>query len=195
MPAEEEKKRYGDGREALLAAAVDVVFDHGLAGMTYRRVAERAGVANTLITHHFGTREAFLEAAMEWATEQTLELTDMAAEAAYGEQFAVDFVRQIAAEPQLQFFQYEMVLSARHQPQLRATVERLYSHYMQVISLGFERRGFAQPDLLARVYFAATDGLVMQQLTFAGREDVERAFILLGQILDNLPLNSTRSPS
>lgn len=192
MPAVEDKKRYGDGREALLAAAVDVVYKHGLAGMTYRKVAEEAGVANTLITHHFGTREAFLEAAMEWATEQTLALTDMAAEAAYGKQFAVEFVRQVAAEPQLQFFQYEMVLWARHQPQMRATVERLYGHYMQVISLGFERRGFARPDLLARLYFAATDGLVMQQLTFAARKDVEEAFLLLGQMLENMPSQSFR---
>ncbi len=192
MPVEEDKKRYGDGREALLAAAVDVVFEYGLAGMTYRKVAQRAGVANTLITHHFGTREAFLEAAMEWATQQTLELVDMASEAAFGDQFAVDFVRQIAAEPQLQFFQYEMVLSARHQPQMRATVERLYGHYMQVISRGFELRGFPQPDLLARVFFAATDGLVMQQLTFARREDVEQAFVLLGQILQNLSSETPR---
>ncbi|WP_309076307.1 hypothetical protein [Paenarthrobacter sp.] len=129
---------------------------------------------------------------MEWATQQTLEMSDLGSEAAYGEQFAVDFVRQIATKPQLQFFQYEMLLSARHQPQMRATVERLYTHYMQVISKGFEQRGFAQPNLLACVLFAATDGLVMQQLTFARRVDIEQAFILLGQALNNSP---TKTPS
>lgn len=123
-------------------------------------------MANTLITHHFGTREALLEAAMEWATQQTPDLIDMASDATFDEQFAVEFVAKIAGEPQLQFFQYEMVLAARHQPQMRATVDRLYGHYMDAIALGFARRGFPQPDLLARVFFAATDGLVMQQLTF-----------------------------
>lgn len=79
---------------------------------------------------------------------------------------------KIAGEPQLQFFQYEMVLAARHQPRMRATVDRLYGHFMDAIVLGFARRGFPQPDLLARVFFAATDGLVMQQLTFSKREEI-----------------------
>lgn len=104
-----------------MAAVVDVVAEAGLSGMTYRKVAEKTGVANTLITHHFGTREALLEAAMEWATQQTPDLIDMASDATFDEQFAVEFVAKIAGEPQLQFFQYEMVLAARHQPQMRAT--------------------------------------------------------------------------
>jgi AcrR family transcriptional regulator len=193
MGADAMKRKYGDGREALLAAVVDVVAEAGLAGMSYRKVAERAGVANTLITHHFGTREALLEAAMEWATQQTLDLVDMASDAAYDEHFAIDFVSKIAEEPQLQFFQYEMVLAARHQPQMKATVERLYGHYMDVMSQGFARRGFPQPDLLARVLFAATDGLVIQQLTYAGKKDIEQAFILLGQMLRGLPSDGVRA--
>ncbi|WP_372463683.1 hypothetical protein [Arthrobacter hankyongi] len=58
---------------------------------------------------------------------------------------------------------------------------------MDAIARGFARRGFPQPDLLARVFFAATDGLVMQQLTFSKREEIERAFILPGQVLHHLP--------
>lgn len=128
-----------------MAAVVDVVAEAGLSGMTYRKVAEKTGVANTLITHHFGTREALLEAAMEWATQQTPDLIDMASDATFDEQFAVEFVAKIAGEPQLQFFQYEMVLAARHQPQMRATVDRLYGHYMDAIALGFARRAFLSP--------------------------------------------------
>ena len=45
---------YGAGRQALIEATVQVIGDHGWAGLTNRRVAEVAGVNNTLITHHFG---------------------------------------------------------------------------------------------------------------------------------------------
>lgn len=170
-----------------MAAVVDVVGELGLAGLTYRKVAERAGVANTLITHHFGSREALLGAALVWATERTLDLVDMAAEGTYSEDFAHRFVAMIGKHPHLQLFQYEVLLAARHQSDLRAGIEGLYDQYMAVMSQGFARRGFAQPDLLARVVFAATDGLVMQQLSFGNEQEVERGFIMLGQMLEGMP--------
>ncbi len=77
MPNPGRSRRYGDGREALLAAVVHVVADRGLRGLTYRAVAEHAGVNNTLISHHFGSRDALLEAAMEWASERTRRLSDL----------------------------------------------------------------------------------------------------------------------
>ena len=46
---------YDEGREALLQAAVRVVADKGLRGLTFRAVAEEAGVNNTLVVHHFGS--------------------------------------------------------------------------------------------------------------------------------------------
>src|SRR3712207_8439845 len=56
---------YGEGRRALLAAAVHVVATRGLRHLTYRSVAQEAGVAHGLVAHHFGTRDALLEAALE----------------------------------------------------------------------------------------------------------------------------------
>ena len=44
--------KYGAGREALLKAVVDVVAEEGLDGLSYKKVAERAGVNNTLIFHN-----------------------------------------------------------------------------------------------------------------------------------------------
>src|SRR3712207_5466329 len=66
------RPKHGQGREALLRATVHVVAREGLRGLTYRAVAEEAGVANTLVAHHFGTRDALLQAALEWAAELSI---------------------------------------------------------------------------------------------------------------------------
>ncbi|MGK4578743.1 TetR family transcriptional regulator [Kitasatospora sp. HPMI-4] len=52
---------YGEGREALLAAAVRVVARGGLRNLTYRAAAKEAGVTHGLVVHHFGAAER------EWA--------------------------------------------------------------------------------------------------------------------------------
>ena len=69
---------YGDGREALVSATVSVVADVGLRGMTLRAVADRAGVSNALIVHHFGSRQLLLVAALEWAVNTAIETTHLA---------------------------------------------------------------------------------------------------------------------
>ena len=51
---------YGGGRDLLVESTVQVVAERGLRGLTFRAVAERAGVNNSLVAHHFGTREALL---------------------------------------------------------------------------------------------------------------------------------------
>ena len=68
----EKHKGYGTGREALMASTVHVVAQKGLRGLTFRSVAEHAGVNNTLVAHHFGTRDALIKAALEWSVEQSI---------------------------------------------------------------------------------------------------------------------------
>jgi AcrR family transcriptional regulator len=47
-------------RLALLDATTECLLDEGYAGLTTRRVAERAGVAQSTLMHYFPTREEFL---------------------------------------------------------------------------------------------------------------------------------------
>lgn len=61
----EQQGVYGQGREALIRAAVEVAAVRGLRGMTFRAVAEAAGVNNALIAHHFRNREGLLLAALD----------------------------------------------------------------------------------------------------------------------------------
>lgn len=52
-------------REAIVAATAGVLVDDGYADLTTRRVAQRAGVAQSTVMHHFPTREELLVAAVE----------------------------------------------------------------------------------------------------------------------------------
>src|SRR5690349_24381102 len=63
---------YGEGREALLKAAVRVVARGGLRRLTYRAVAEEAGVTHGLVVHHFGSRDALIEAPLEHTIRTSL---------------------------------------------------------------------------------------------------------------------------
>ncbi|HET9595948.1 MAG TPA: TetR/AcrR family transcriptional regulator [Anaeromyxobacteraceae bacterium] len=51
-------------REAIVAAARDLLLDEGLAAVTMRRVAERVGVSATALYRHYADKEALLAAAV-----------------------------------------------------------------------------------------------------------------------------------
>lgn len=63
-------ERRAATRTALLDAAVDCLIEEGYAGLTTRRVAERAGVAQSTQMHYFPTRDAFLVAALRHVAER-----------------------------------------------------------------------------------------------------------------------------
>jgi AcrR family transcriptional regulator len=66
MSAAEEPKRRGrppsGGREAILDAAVALVREEGIAKLTSREIAARAGVSDASVYYHFGDRRGLLQA-------------------------------------------------------------------------------------------------------------------------------------
>lgn len=70
-------------RLAIVDAAADCLVDDGYAALTTRRVAERAGVAQSTLMHHFPAREELLvEAVTQIATtlaDEALDEVDLAA--------------------------------------------------------------------------------------------------------------------
>ena len=70
-------------RRALVEATAECLVEEGYAALTTRRVAERAGVAQSTLMHHFATREALLVEAVTYLALQlvarALEEIDLAA--------------------------------------------------------------------------------------------------------------------
>ncbi|MGN8129991.1 TetR/AcrR family transcriptional regulator [Paenarthrobacter sp. 22069] len=175
---------YGQGREALLRAAVDVVAQKGLRGLTYRAVAEAAGVNNSLVAHHFGTRDALIAAALEWSSEQSIAASRLKDAAENGGTFTGALLELLLEDPGLQVFQYEMILEARRRPELAGPVATLYESYVDALAEGLRAFG-VQGDVrvVARTLFAALDGLVMQYLAGVGRDEIAAALEEVHQVV------------
>jgi TetR/AcrR family transcriptional regulator, regulator of biofilm formation and stress response len=157
------RPRYGEGREALLRAAIRVVARGGLRQLTYRAVAAEAGVTHGLVAHHFGSREALLEEALRFSIERSVSSSLLEPGTRTVEDFASALAGIVADDPDLQAFQYELLLEARRQPQLRVYADELYETYRSATRRQLKALG-ADDDALADVIFAALDGLVFQQL-------------------------------
>ncbi|MGN7250456.1 MULTISPECIES: TetR/AcrR family transcriptional regulator [unclassified Arthrobacter] len=184
MSLDSQRLPYGDGRDALLAAVIDVVAEKGLRGVTYRSVASRAGVNHTLITHHFGSIEGLLAATLEWAVQRSIDETGLARVADFDEQFADALLASVASEPELQLFQFEMLLEARRKPELKALLDRLYDNYISTVETALRQRSLDTDDELSRAVFAALDGLMLQFLTFGNPGKIRSAVVQVGRLLE-----------
>ncbi|MGW1209128.1 TetR/AcrR family transcriptional regulator [Streptomyces sp. NPDC002499] len=185
-PADRPRKRvtYGAGREALLDAAVRVVARGGLRRLTYRAVAEEAGVTHGLVVHHFGTRDALIEAALTHAIRSSLSSSDLEPGTGKPEDFSLGLTEMVASGPDLQAFQYELLLESRRRPELLSHLRALYDEYFAAT-----RRELTQmlpgpvDEGLSRMVFATLEGLVLHQLVFGEREVIEDALDELRRVL------------
>jgi len=57
-----ESYHHGDLRRALLQAAAEAITEHGVAALSMRDLARRAGVSHAAPTHHFGDKAGLLTA-------------------------------------------------------------------------------------------------------------------------------------
>lgn len=172
---------HGEGREALLRATVRVVANKGLRGLTFRAVAAEAGVNNTLIAHHFGTRDKLLAAALEWSGDRALAAADLSEYATDAEAYRAALVSNVLSEPDVEIFQYEMILESSRRPELQASVRALYTRYVAALAAGRARLGVPSSEALDRALFAALDGLMLQYVSRSiSAEQLEAALTALG---------------
>lgn len=155
------RRRYGTGRDALVRAAVGVVARYGLRGLTFRRVADEAQVNNSLVAHHFGSRDALIAAALEYAVNTALEDTHLAAFGESEDEFQDALWTTLTEQLELHAFQFEMVLEAGRDESLRSLVRAIYERYDLVLQRSLFSHGDADPAA-ARAIFASIDGLVLQ---------------------------------
>lgn len=186
MTSQARKLPYGDGRDALLTAVISVVAEKGLRGVTYRSVGARAGVNHALVTHHFGSLDGLLAATMEWAVQRSIEETGLDGIADFDEGFADALIGSVAAEPELQLFQFEMILESRRNPEIRAMVDRLYQNYVGTVEQALAKQGIDTGNEVSLAVFAALDGLMLQFLTISDTSKIRAAIIQVGRMLAKL---------
>ncbi len=189
------RMNYGEGREALLNAAVRVVARGGLRRLTYRAVAEEAGTTHGLVVHHFGSRDALIEEALAHAIRTSLNTSALEPGTGKVADFSVGVSDMVIADPDIQAFQYELLLEARRRPELLPQIRALYDAYFSATERELSRMlpgGASRP--LTRLVFAALDGLVLHQLVFGEPETTDAAIEELRGLLRLLEADGDAAP-
>lgn len=162
------------GRLALLDAAVRVVARDGLDGVSYRSVAEEAGTTAGLVFYHFGSRETLI---LEAATRAGRRAVAHALPVGDGEDldsFLDDLSSSAERDLADHVFQYEMAFNSRRRPAVAERMAELYAFYGEETERTLAAIAPVEVSpALARLVFAAIDGLVLQQVVFddPGRTD------------------------
>ena len=153
----------GSGREALIRATISVVAAKGLRGLTFRAVADVAGVNNSLIAHYFGNRDALIEEALDWTIQQSIIDSHLFEFAKSKEAYVSNLLNMLRAEPDQEIFQYEMLLESRRRPDLAPKVLELYARFFRTLLDALRvAQGTAFNEDCVVYTFAALDGLVLQ---------------------------------
>jgi AcrR family transcriptional regulator len=173
----------GGGRDALIKASVEIIAEEGLRNLTYRNVAQRAGVTHGLVRHHFGTREALIKIALEFSVARSIHASGLQNPISDIDEFAIDLAASITRDPGEQVFQYELILQSTRQLELKPLVERLHAQYRGAILAELTLLGFGEDTPLANLVFAALDGLVFQQVALGDARVTEDALSRLRDML------------
>ena len=178
---------YGEGRQALLDAAVRVVAERGLRGLTFRAVAAEAGVTQGLVTHHFGNRQTLIREALREAGIESIGST-LAAERNPDLATFVEGLQAFLDETvELQAFQYEIALEGRRDRELNGVVRDLYDAYHDATREALRSAGAADDDVTTRLVFAALDGLSFQQLVYGPDAQTDACVQRLRELLAAAP--------
>jgi len=181
----EDRQRRGDGRQALIEALVRVAARERLTKVSYRSVAAEAGVTHGLVRHHFGTLDAMIEEALGWAAEEAVIGSGLRVEDDRPESLAANLAELIEEDPEHAAFQFEVILEGRHREALNEQVQAKYDAYHEVVAGSLARLGLPYDLDLARLVFAALNGLVVNQLIFGRPEETERSLRWLRRLLEH----------
>jgi AcrR family transcriptional regulator len=177
------RPRPAAGRQALIEAAVRVVGDGGLRRLTYREVAREAGVTQGLVTHHFGSRAELIRAALEHASRTSLARSPIEPPPGRLEDLSAGLAQRVAEAPGEEAFQFEIALEARRRPDLAPLAIGLYDGYLDATANALEAVGVRGDRDLARLVFAAIDGLAFQQLVSGEPAGTTRSLAILHDLL------------
>jgi AcrR family transcriptional regulator len=152
---------YGEGRQALIFAAVRLVAREGLTKLTYRSLAKEANVTHGTIQHHFNSLDEVLEEALNYALEVTVPTITQVER---GGDFYGDLVEVMIEDTDIQAFQMEMILEARHRPRLAAYVKHIYRLYDRYTAASVATLGFGEDEDLTQLVQAVGDGVIYQYI-------------------------------
>ncbi|MEV5157847.1 TetR family transcriptional regulator [Streptomyces sp. NPDC053728] len=157
----------GPSRAGLIAdAALALLAERGMRGLTHRAVDERAGLPQGSTSNHARTREALLEAAVRRLAEREARVLTPGewltsggpADAAEGLAHALH--RYLTGSTELLVCRYELALEATRRPGLRAFYDSAGARFREPLVALMTAAGSAEPERHALSVVAWAEGMM-----------------------------------
>lgn len=185
-----------DRREALLEAAVRVVAQQGMRGLTHRAVEMEAGVPHGSTTYYFGTRHDLLVALMTYMRERGQKAMDPIARglalslADRSKPVDIDSIADalvlwIDASAEMELARYELQVTAARDPEMKQLMTENCDVFRGMCMPIVIACGSKDPERDSHVVQAALDGWMFDRLTHSDphEETIKRGMkVLLGSI-------------
>ncbi|OEU96878.1 TetR/AcrR family transcriptional regulator [Streptomyces oceani] len=170
-------------RQRLIDATLRVVGEHGVAGLSHRRVAAEADVPLGSTTYHFASRDDLLHAALGQAMRDWLAAMDrwersVPREGSLTEEFTRFVVDSLTEGQERTRLEYELYLTALTHPSVRPLAAECLDGTAAVL------RRRTPDDVTARALAALLDGLMLELLLTGRPVDPEEISARLAPLTD-----------
>jgi DNA-binding transcriptional regulator YbjK len=163
-------------RREILDAAVEVLADQGLKGLTHRAVDRRAGLSEGSSSAYFRSRESLQHAVAEHVAARLADDVAALADELAGtsdHQMAIDrtgaLFHRWLARPQTLTARLELTLAATRDPGLAERMRDWREQLVATVAQMLAESGRAQPAQVAATAVAALDGLLLAGLQLPPR--------------------------
>lgn len=174
VSAQQPHRPVAERREQLIEAAIAVLAEHGLDGMTTRRITEEAGLALGAFHYAFESKHALMRAVIERFSDGVDRVLLESLRSASNPDDPTLLIRQlldafwdyVESTPMLQVAQYELTVHALRDPDLRELADLQIERTAQAVELVIAEL----PDVgersedVARFIAATMDGLILHHL-------------------------------
>ncbi|WP_194396311.1 TetR/AcrR family transcriptional regulator [Microbacterium atlanticum] len=170
----------------MLEAAVDIAARDGQAAVTLRSVADAAGVAHSLVRHHFGTRHALMTEALLMRSKK--DIAGLVADNESIEGFFGNLEHQLTDERRRgdlsRLLIYDYILAGIRGEYEIEPVREQQEVSVEGIGAQLAALGVSDGDLsLARLVIAVADGLALQHMLLDSPETTTGILARLREVL------------
>jgi AcrR family transcriptional regulator len=196
-------ERSDETRERVINAAIQCIAEYGYKHASVTRIAERSGVSWGGIQHHFGTKDAIIQAVLDNALDefllesQRISPTDETLENRV--KVMVEGAWRLMNRPGFRAF-FEITLSHRHEPPRRNPARRYRARVWNVIIAAwdhlFGHLNLSQErvELARRVTFTTLGGMVVESMMRADSRSFDGPLAVLQDNLLRLLRAPKRTP-
>jgi TetR/AcrR family transcriptional regulator, regulator of biofilm formation and stress response len=167
-------------RRAILQAALRVISEHGVDGVSHRAVAEEAAVPLASTTYYFESLDDLLEGALRLFVDEEAARLSALTERLEGQDLPpVEIARLFRAELEPDVAQFELYVEAARRPRLREVARSSIEMYATVAAAALRAAGLDEPAINPRAFVALFDGYGLHRVAGCDDQGLEDALLAL----------------